>query len=528
MNNGRFNFSLPLKALLLLFVLSVFYGYWQHLFSDILPIHECRKSDSLTQAIQYFKGASFYEPQTNWISENGNRNAAAEFPLIYFIMGQIWKLTGYHLWIAKVFSIGLLWTSILSLLPLLKRMFKSENKSLVFVGVLFSFPVLYYYSDTLLPNVFSFSFLLLATSQLYRFWEQQKTRSLILFCIFLCLAVLIKITALIAVLAFFGAFTTSQLFKGQLLQRLRTRKVKWMYGALLLTLVASYFWYRYAINYNFNHRSTIFSTTIRPIWEVNVAERWRILKLVLLEHSREIVPLVVWPIVIMIFLWLLLSRKVSVFTKHLLLFSTMGITAYFILWFWVFEVHDYYFIELLFFPSILLAFYLKYQPKWPFLIRAQKPIEYILLLLIFLNTFSFTQITAGKQNVIAKNTPFISSFIKGNWSWFYSYHNETLMQLQAQKREIQKLIGPNDTVFCFSDPYANVHLTALDRIGFTNYNLNHAIAFQPQIQKLIQNGASKLVVLQQDIENEGIKPFLGYLCYQKKNVSIYDLKPYRN
>lgn len=102
------------------------------------------------------------------------------------------------------------------------------------------------------------------------------------------------------------------------------------------------------------------------------------------------------------------------------------------------------------------------------------------------------------------------------------------MQLQVQKSEIQKLIGSNDTVFCFSDPYANVHLTALDRIGYTNYNLNRTIAFQPQIQKLIQKGASKLVVLKQDIENEGIKPFLGHLCYQKKNVSIYDLKPYRN
>jgi len=528
MKKSRIAFSLPLKGLLLLIALSVFYGYWQHLFSDILPIHECRKSDSLTQAIQYFKGASFFEPQTNWISEKGNRNAAAEFPLIYFILGQIWKLTGYHLWIAKVFSIGLLWTSILSLLPLLNRMFKSENKSLVFVGVLFSFPVLYYYTDTLLPNVFSFSFLLLASAQLYRYWEQHKISSLILFCSFLCLAALIKITALIAVLAFFGAFTTSQLMKGQLLQRLRTRKVQWMYGALLLTLVASYLWYRYAINYNFEHGSTIFSTTIRPFWEVSVEERWRILKLVLLEHSREIVPLVGWPIVIIIYLWLLLSRKVSLFTKHLLLFSTVGITAYFILWFWVFEVHDYYFIELLFLPMILLAFYLKYNPKWSLLASFQKPVEYVLLVLIFLNTLTFTEITAGKQNVVAKNSPFISSFIKGNWSWFYSYHNENLMQLQVQKSEIQKLIGSNDTVFCFSDPYANVHLTALDRIGYTNYNLNRTIAFQPQIQKLIQKGASKLVVLKQDIENEGIKPFLGHLCYQKKNVSIYDLKPYRN
>ena len=94
--------DLRIQIVFALLMLSFFYAFWQHFTSDILPIHECRKYDSLTQAIQYMRGAAFLEPQTNWISNSGNRNAAAEFPIIYYLLGQIWKLTGYQLWISKL------------------------------------------------------------------------------------------------------------------------------------------------------------------------------------------------------------------------------------------------------------------------------------------------------------------------------------------------------------------------------------------------------------------------------------------
>ena len=70
------------QTLLLLVILFSLYGVFSQFFSGILPIHEWRKTDSLSIALNYAKGASFLEPQTQWISANGNRNAAAEFPII--------------------------------------------------------------------------------------------------------------------------------------------------------------------------------------------------------------------------------------------------------------------------------------------------------------------------------------------------------------------------------------------------------------------------------------------------------------
>jgi len=518
---------LKLKAIILLLILSIAYGCWQHFFAEILPIHECRKSDSLTQAIQYFKGESFFEPKTNWISNAGNQNAAAEFPLVYFFIGQVWKITGYHLWIAKLFSISILIASMISLLPLLRSVFKSESKSLVFIGFTFSFPALIYYADTLLPNVFSFSFLLFAIAYGYRYWQKNEKWAFTGFTIFLSLALLLKITALIAILALFGAYTSERLLRKKLRISLQIRQVRMMYAALLIALSFAFIWYRYAIQYNAQYGSTIFSTTIRPIWEVSIAERWRIAKLVLFEHTREIFPLVCWPIFVGMYFWLLCSKRTSAFVKHFLFVGTLGLAAYIVLWFWVFEVHDYYFIELLFFPLFLIGGYLYYLPEWKHLQRLQKPLEITFLTLIFFNTLSYTQVAVGNQNVIVKNTPFISSFIKGNWGWFYFNHQETLGQLQVQKKTIQQIVKSSDTVLCFSDPYANVHLTAIDRIGYTNYSLDRNSAFVPQIQNLVQNGASKLLVFKQDVQHPDLQSFIAHPLYQRGNVQIYDLTPYK-
>jgi hypothetical protein len=52
---------------------------------------------------------------------------------------------------------------------------KNHLKTLMFIGVVFSSPILLFYSDTLLPNVYSFSFALIASYFLFVF-TNSKTR----------------------------------------------------------------------------------------------------------------------------------------------------------------------------------------------------------------------------------------------------------------------------------------------------------------------------------------------------------------
>ncbi|MFM8596780.1 MAG: ArnT family glycosyltransferase [Flavobacteriales bacterium] len=519
--------DLRIQIVFTLLVLSFFYAFWQHFTSDILPIHECRKSDSLTQAIQYMRGAAFLEPQTNWISPSGNRNAAAEFPIIYYLLGQIWKLTGYQLWISKLLSLTILITAIASLHRVLFWFFGTKQKVLVFSAIIYSAPVLVYYSDTVLPNVYSFAFFLLGTSACFAYIQNRNWKNYVVFSLFLALALLIKITALIAVLAFAGAFFFHCLFSNNWKKYLHDARVYWLLFSGVLSLLLCFLWYAYAIRYNTAHNSTIFSTTIRPIWEVSSDEQMRIIKLVLTEHVKELYhQLILIPLVLLGF-WSLLKKEIPSFLRWFIVISFLGLISYFILWFWVFDVHDYYLIEVLFVPLMLAAIYMKYGALFIRSAQWRKRVSMLGLALVFLNTVSYTQVAAGHQNIIVKNTPLTSSFIRGNWGWFYFNQGETLGQIQDQKKALQKIIAPTDTVFCFSDPYPNVHLTAIDRIGYSNYSLYRDKPFVGQIQTLIQKGASKLLVLKQDTSHVDIKSFMKHKVYEQGNVLLYDLKPLR-
>ena len=94
------NLGLFTKSILVLLTLFFVYGLFIHFFDGVMPIHEWRKTDSLAFALNYSKGAAFLEPQTNFISNVGNRNAAAEFPIVYYIIGNIWRLFGQFVWLS--------------------------------------------------------------------------------------------------------------------------------------------------------------------------------------------------------------------------------------------------------------------------------------------------------------------------------------------------------------------------------------------------------------------------------------------
>lgn len=518
--------DLKWRLLGLLLLLSFLYGFWQHFLDPIQPIHECRKADSLSQAMQFMKGGHLLHPRTHAISNFGQQEAAAEFPIIYYVIGQIWRLVGFHLWIAKLFSLCYLLAAIISFRKVLLWYFESAESTLIFSGVILSSPVLIYYADTLLPDVFSFASLLLAASYFYRYVQSRKIYHWVVFTFFLAIAILIKITALVAVLSFVGAFFFYSLHQTNR-AHWQDRRTWFGYLALFLVLVLTFWWYRYAIAYNTKHHSHIFSTTIRPIWEVDAATRWRIIRLLWEEHLKEIMHPVLLVVLLLALVFRIIKGKIALFFRYWIPVALLGLAAYFILWFWVFEVHDYYFIEALFFPLTIVALLLQtgrayLQNHW-----IGKWILATGLTFIFLNTVSFTQVAAGNQNTIVKETFLTSKLLKDLWGWFYFNHQEGLQQIQAQSAAIQRVIKPTDTVFCFSDPYPNVHLSAIDRIGFSGYGYRRYISDSLMIRRWIHMGASKLLLLQADTANPVIKPYLKAELYHQNKVFVFDLRPFR-
>jgi hypothetical protein len=56
-----------------------------------------RQSDCLSFALNYcMENRSFFNPAINFIGESGTGQTVSDFPLIYFIIGNIWQFTGQH------------------------------------------------------------------------------------------------------------------------------------------------------------------------------------------------------------------------------------------------------------------------------------------------------------------------------------------------------------------------------------------------------------------------------------------------
>jgi hypothetical protein len=523
------NLSLFTKSFLVLIFLFFLYGLGIHFFDGVMPIHEWRKTDSFSITWNYANGASFLSPETNFISNAGNRNAAAEFPIVYYIVGKIWSVFGQHEWIAKLISFSTLFLAISLFSKVVEYFYQNQLKTLLFVGIIFSSPVLIYYSDTLLPNVFSFAFLLYAGFFLFRYLIENRNSALLFFTIFLSLAVLIKVTVIIAVFTFCGAAFCYYFFHEKNLFSKHLKTFLIFLGVITLTLVFTYLWYSYAICYNKLYDSTLFSTTIRPIWEVDAQRRKEIWDIIwkyqfdMLFHHLILVPSILFV------LYLAIRRKISAFFVWAIIIGFIGLFAYFILWFWVFDVHDYYLIEALFFPLIFLFNTVKYSDEiLSRFTKTRRVVSILFILTLVLQAVSYTQIAFGKDNIITKNTFFVSPFVKGNWGYFHWYHKDHLKKLQEQAGEIQKIIKAEDTVLCITDPSPNIQLYTIKRFGFTTQNFFEGGDVKSRISEfVVDKGADYMLVIGPEVQDSAVLFFSQFKLYSKNNIKVYDLKPYK-
>ena len=521
---------IPFQTLLLLVVLFSLYGVFSQFFSGILPIHEWRKTDSLSIALNYAKGSAFLEPQTQWISANGNRHAAAEFPIIYYLLGNLWKILGHHEWIAKALSLSLLFMAVSLFSSVLEVLFQHKQKALLFSFMLASSPVLIFYADTILPNMYAFSFLLLGAFGVFHFLKSKQVFWLGFLTLFLGLAVLLKITTLIAILTFVAAWLIYSVFYDRQSFRAHAFYYGCFFLSLLIILMATFLWYRYAIQYNKDMGSDLFSTTIRPIWEVDLETRKSIWE----QFWKHMLPGLFHPSILLIslfFFFLALWKKwLSNFQIILFIVGFLGCLSYFILWFWVFDVHDYYFIEILFLPLLLFFYLLQKIDELKISRRNKIVLSSVWIGLVFLQAISYAHWSFGRENIITKNTPFVSTYVKGNWGYFHFYHKEHLGQLQAVVKDLQKMIPENDTIICLNDPSPNIQLYTLNRIGYSQYSFHEPFDDETlQLAEFIQKGANFALILS-DAEWQPRKDwemFLRYPLYQKGNVRLFDLRPYR-
>src|SRR6187402_1514091 len=95
---------------ILLFIVCAYFYYDSVLDKGPLNMHIWRQADCLSISHNYANGASFFYPEMHCqlADKNTSGKTAGEFPIIYFIIGGIWKLIGESYLSYRLFDLAIL------------------------------------------------------------------------------------------------------------------------------------------------------------------------------------------------------------------------------------------------------------------------------------------------------------------------------------------------------------------------------------------------------------------------------------
>jgi 4-amino-4-deoxy-L-arabinose transferase-like glycosyltransferase len=268
-------------AVFYLLILVIVFAYYYHivLFSPPQSVHRWRQTDSASMTINFYQhGMHFFKPEVHHLTSDNNTSgyAAAEAPLLYYLIALLYKIFGPHDYIFRIVN-TLIFLVGLGALFKISRHFLHDFIAAAFVPLLiFVSPAMAYYGNNFLTDSTALALVFLGWWQYIRYLDFNRYSYFIWAIVFFSLAGLLKATMTISLFAVGGLALLWHLHwfhenKKQLFPRAMVTFVPIITG--LVVILA---WYLYAIWFNRLHDSKTFLTTIMPWWDYNAEDRYNI------------------------------------------------------------------------------------------------------------------------------------------------------------------------------------------------------------------------------------------------------------
>ena len=360
--------SLALKSIARKYPLLLFYGitlviailYYYHIlfFSPPQSIHRWRQTDSASITLNLYQhGMKFFQPEVHSLSSDDFTSgyAAAEAPLLYYLIALLYKIFGPHEAVYRivntiVFLIGL------GALFKIARHFLHDFLPAAFVPLLvFVSPVVAYYGNNFLTDSTALALVFSGWWQFIRYLNSRRYACFIAAIILFALSGLLKATMTLNLFALGGLAVIETL---NLLpengKRLFPRPLA-TYLPMLVGMAVVVLWYSYAIRFNRIHHSSTFLTGIAPWWILSSGQRQEITRFIVernltMYYSRG----VLYILAVFSGLILVYFRRLPKFMGIITLFLAIGGVTYVALFYSQFQYHDYY-ILILFSPIAFIA-----------------------------------------------------------------------------------------------------------------------------------------------------------------------------
>ncbi|MCX6268919.1 MAG: glycosyltransferase family 39 protein [Bacteroidetes bacterium] len=509
----------------LLFAVSFLYGYHAILFARPTYHHIWRQSDCLSITKNYYEdNRNFFRPAINWVGDKGGRTVS-EFPIIYFSVAQLWKIFGYHEFIFRLIDVLLVFTGLFSLFRLARELLSDTFWAAIIPLFLFSSPILGYFTNNFLADAPALG---LTLTGCYFYWKAFAKQSnkwyLLSFLIFL-LAGLLKISSLVIFIALFIIQVYRIIFRGREKAWHTSFSRLWPFLLVLLGILA---WYSYAGNYNSHNLNGIFLHGILPIWGIDAAARSEIWKSVVktLLPGFFTIPALIFDLAAFVSLFLF-YKKINRFFLFLSLLVFIGCIGFFLLFYQVFNVHDYYLTNMLIFiPLPLITLLDLLHRKYPVVFNnkfLKIGAALCLVALLYIGAVNTRMRYFPRQAFVQKsifvNKENISSWIQ--WSDYCGTYFKAFETITPYLRSLG--IKRDDLVYSTPDGTINVTLYLMDQKGFSDFYIG-GISEDQRIETVKSYGVKYLII------NDSVlyrKPFLApYLLHKigtYQNVDIFDI-----
>lgn len=488
--------------------MALYYGYGELLNAPPIGPHQWRQTDCAALADNYYaRGMHFSEPAVYHVL-GGEGKAVGEFPILYYVVAVLYHVFGQHDLIFRLLQCLLLFLGLYYLFRLNLLFMKDIFWAMSSAFLVFTAPVLVFYGPNFMPDAPAFTFTLIGWYYFFRHVQKGRMQGYYIATASFALAGMLKITALISPLAIGIVFLLERGFGLRLRPEGKVFQGHWV-GYLLpgiAVFAAVGFWFAWAIAYNARHENIYFSTQMWPIWDLSSAQIAYVFEMIAEVWWKEFFSRFTWLFMLLAGVGAIVARK---HLDRLLLALTVivgiGVTAFFLLWFYAFENHDYYFINLI--PLYVLLLLLVFDAvRWRFpALLAPRPVHWYKIGFLLLLLLSARDARLDMQERIRPGGNLYTGYpaaLHGAAQWL----DELGISREAR-------------LICLPDPSPNSMLYMLKRPGFTQ--LYYPDLKKGDVRAFVQKGAAYFVVYDSTVRTHpAVMPFLGETIGSKPGLEI--------
>lgn len=489
--------------------LSFLYEFQDIIFFLPQSVHHWRQSDCASFAMMYYEnGMKFFEPRVYNVLM-GAGNCAGECPVLYYFIAILYKIFGPHEFIFRLVCLLIFYSGLVALLNITYRFLSDKFYSFYIPILLFTSPLIVFFSNNFLCDVPSLSITFIAWSFVLKYRDTEKISDFWIAMIFFSLAGLLKANALISFVALGGMFFLE--LNGWIMLKAGSKlfsNLKHNIAGFAVVLIVVAGWYLWAIHYNEQFSVSFLGTKAWPGWPIWEASDKDFLSTVtvLFFHATHIFHLLTCALFIFLIIFINANRAHADKVLYGIFLLTFIGSLLFILTFFV-GLHDniYYFVNIMVVPvfvfiTALTVLRSKYSAVYNSIV-----FKGILMAFLVLNVVY----AKGKQRV---------------------YYHEGQMHLRSNKAFYEPGfkpfldsigVGKSDLVISMPDVTPDVTLYLIGRQGWSEYNLPKDTN---KINQCVGWGAKYLILNDPTlIGDDALRNYTGNFVGNYQSIYVYKL-----